>query len=62
MSGKAAMHARQQQRSPTYSFFFFSNNAHILLRVMSCMAEVHEVLGTTVELQTEQIKACKMCG
>jgi len=23
-------------------FFFFSNNAHILLQVMSCMAEVHE--------------------
>jgi len=25
------------------------------------MAEVHDVPGTTVELQTEQIKACKMC-
>jgi len=25
------------------------------------MAEVHEVPGTTVEFQTEQIKACKMC-
>jgi len=34
-------------------FFFFSNNAHILLRVMSCMAEVHEVPGTTVELLTD---------
>jgi len=37
-------------------FFFFSNNAHILLRVMSCMAEVHEVPGTTVELLLEPLE------
>ena len=29
--------------------------------VFFSVCEVHEVPGTTVQLQTEQIKACKMC-
>ena len=36
-----------------FFFFIFPSNAQILLRVMSCMAGVHEVSGTTAELQEQ---------